>query len=100
MSIEFNDRGKYFTDIISKTAVPAIIQTTQHRIEGSIHIRLDERVKDELDRHEAFLAVTNAKIFGTDGSLLYQSDFMSVSRHQIVWVMPIQDDADTDEKGE
>ena len=58
MTLEFNEKGKYFTDIISKVAIPAIIQTVTHRIEGSVHIRLDGRVKDELDRNEPFLAVT------------------------------------------
>ena len=93
MSIEFNDKGKYFTDIISKVAVPAIIQTMTHRIEGSIHIRLDGRVKDELDRPEPFLAVTDAKVFGADGSVLYNADFMTVARLQIVWVIPGDDTA-------
>jgi len=88
MSLEFNDKGKYFTDIISKVTVPAVIQTTIHRIEGSVHIRMDERVKDELDRNEPFLAVTNAKVFGLDGAVLYETDFMTVSRSQIVWVIP------------
>jgi hypothetical protein len=93
MGLEFNEKGKYFTDIISKVAVPAVIQTTIHRIEGSVHVRLDGRVKDELDRTEPFLAVTNAKVFATDGALLYQTDFMTVSRIQIVWVIPSDDTA-------
>jgi hypothetical protein len=88
MSIEFNDKGKYFTDIVSKAAIPAVIQTVTHRIEGYIHVRVDERVKNELDRSEPFLAVTNAKIFGHDGSLIHETAFMSVSRSQIVWVVP------------
>ena len=88
MSLEFNEKGKYFTDIISKVAVPAVIQTVTHRIEGSVHVRLDGRVKDELDRSEPFLAVTNAKVFGLDGAVLYETDFMIVARSQIVWVIP------------
>jgi hypothetical protein len=68
-----------------------VIQTVLHRIEGSVHVRLDGRVKDELDRDEPFLAVTNAKVFGLDGALIYQADFMSVSRAQIVWVIPSDD---------
>lgn len=95
MSIEFNDRGKYFTDIVSKVAVTAVIQTTTHRIEGSIHIRLEGRVKDELDRDELFLPVTDAKVLAPDGTLLYEADFMSVSRSQIVWVIPSDDSAYT-----
>ena len=98
MSLEFNEKGKYFTDIISKVAVPAIIQTTTHRIEGSVHVRLDGRVKDELDRTEPFLAVTNAKIFNVDGSVLYEKDFMTISRLQIIWVIPSDDTAYSGDK--
>ncbi len=98
MSIEFNEKGKYFTDIISKVAVPAMIQTVTHRIEGSIHIRLDGRVKDELDRSEPFIAVTNAKVLSPDGTVLYQADFLTVSRSQIVWVIPSDDSAYSGDK--
>ena len=91
MTLEFNERGKYFTDIISKMAVTAIIQTTTHRIEGAIHVRMNERVKDELDRTETFLAVTNAKVFGADGSIIHQSEFMSVARSQIIWIIPVDE---------
>ena len=90
MSIDFNDKGKYFTDIVSKAAIPAVIQTSTHRIEGHIHVRVDERVKNELDRSEPFLAVTDAKIFALDGLLIYETAFMCVSRSQIVWVVPTE----------
>lgn len=93
MSLEFNEKGKYFTDIISKVAVPAIIQTTLHRIEGCIHVRLDGRVKDELDQNQAFLAVTSAKVYDLNGTLLYEAEFMTVARAQIVWVIPSEDTA-------
>ena len=93
MTVEFNDRGKYFTDIISKVAVSAVIQTTTHRIEGFIHVRLDGRVKDELDRPELFLAVTDAKVFSTDGAVLYEAHFMTIARAQIVWIIPSDDTA-------
>lgn len=88
MSIEYNDKGKYFTDVISKASIPAVIQTVTHRIEGFIHVRSGERVKSELDRSELFLAVTDAKVFAADGSIFYEASFMSVSRSQIVWVIP------------
>jgi hypothetical protein len=91
MSIEFNDKGKYFTDIVSKSAVLAVIQTVTHRIEGSIHVRINERIKGELDRDELFLAVTDAKIFAPDGSVLFQAPFLSVARSQIVWVIPSEE---------
>jgi hypothetical protein len=95
MSVEFNEKGKYFTDIISKVAIPTIIQTVMYRIEGSVHVRLGGRIKDELDLDEPFLAVTNAKVFGLDGAVLYGTDFMTVSRSQIVWVIPSEDIGNT-----
>ncbi|MCX6068193.1 MAG: hypothetical protein NT121_20995 [Chloroflexi bacterium] len=98
MSLEFNDKGKYFTDIISKVSVPSVIQTVTHRIEGAIHVRLDGRVKDELDRAEPFLAVTNARVFGQDGTVLYETDFMTVARLQIVWVIPSDSTANGGDK--
>jgi hypothetical protein len=96
MSTDYDDKGKFFTDVISKVAVPATIQTITHRIEGFIHVRVDERVKSELDRSEAFLAVTNAKVLAADGSVLYEAAFMSVARSQIVWVIP----TDTNQGGD
>ncbi len=92
MNLEFNEKGKYYTDVISKATVPAIIQTATHRIEGFVHVRLNERLKDELDRGEAFLAVTDAKVFSNAGLLVYQADFLSVSRAQIIWVIPAGDE--------
>ena len=97
MSLEFNEKGKYFTDIISKSAVAVIIQTTIHRIEGFVHVRLGGRLKDELDLNENFLAVTDVRVLNSDGSLMLKTDFLSVSRAQIVWIFPIDDPADSGE---
>lgn len=90
MTIEFDEKGKFYTEIVTKITVPANIQTTTHRISGLVHIRPDQRFKDELDRDEPFLAVTSASVFGPQGELLFQADFMSVRRSQIVWVIPDQ----------
>ena len=88
MSIEFTDKGKYFTDIISKVAVSVIIQTVTNRIEGFVHVRMNERIKNELDRTEPFLAITEAKVFAADDSVLFEAPFLSIARCQIVWVIP------------
>jgi len=96
MTINYDEKGKYYTDIISKVAVTARIQTTSHFIEGNIHIRNDFRLKDELDRDEPFLAVTNARIYNANHDLLYRTQFIAVRRDQVVWITT-QDDI---EKGE
>ncbi len=92
MTIEYDDKGKYFTEIVSKIAIPTLVQTTQHLIRGNVHVRRDERLKDELDRDELFLAMTNASILGTEGQVLHQVRFLAVRRAQIVWVMPLEDE--------
>ena len=92
MTFEYDDKGKFFTDVISKNPVSALVQTTTHLIEGTIHVRKDERVKDELGRTENFLALTDARIIDTDGNTLYENNFIAVHRGQIVWVLPKEDD--------
>ncbi len=92
MTIEYDDKGKYFTEVVSKIAIPTLVQTTQHLIRGNVHVRRDERLKDELDRDELFLAMTNASILGTDGQVIHQVRFLAVRRAQIVWVMPLEDE--------
>jgi hypothetical protein len=98
MSIEFDPKGKFFTDIITKEAVSALVQTTTHLLRGYIHVRQDARLKDELDLDEPFLAVTDAKILSADGqTILYQTGFLAVQRKQIVWVTS---DSDMPKKSE
>lgn len=91
MSVEFNEKGKFFTDVISKFAMSVVIQTSTHRIEGDIHVRAEGRLIDELDSEEKFLAVTNAVILSQDGTCLYKTGFISISRSQIVWIIPTEE---------
>ena len=88
MATEYDDKGKYFTDIISKTAITATVQTVVQKIEGSIHVRVNERITDELDRDEPFLPMTSAKVFDQAGQMQYECDFISIRRSQIVWIIP------------
>ena len=85
---EYDENGKIFTDIISKISTYVTLQTTTHMIRGRMHVRRDQRVKDELDRSEKFLALTDVQVLGADGQALFQSPFLAVDRDHIVWVMP------------
>jgi len=97
MTIDFDDKGKIFTEVVPKIAIPAIVQTTEHLIRGNVHVRRDERLKDELDRDELFLAITDASVIGTDGQVLHHARFLAVRRAQIVWVMPAQGEEEVGE---
>ena len=88
MTFEYDDKGKFFTDVISKVPISAFVQTTTHLIKGTIHVRKGERVKDELGRTENFLALTDASVLDQDGIVLYENEFVAVHRGQIVWVLP------------
>jgi hypothetical protein len=92
MTIEYDEKGKFYTDVVPKIAVPAAVQTTSHLVRGKVHVRQGERLKDELDRDELFLAVTDAIIFGTEGQVVFQTPFLEVKRSQIVWVLPDQEE--------
>jgi hypothetical protein len=86
MAINYDDKGKKFTNVVSKETVEARIQTTTHFIEGEIHVRRDCRLKDELDTDELFLAVTNVRVFSANQEILFRTKFLAVRRDQIIWV--------------
>ena len=90
MTIEYDEKGKKFTDIVTKKPVYATVQTTKQMLRGNIHVHQDQRIKDELDIDDKFIAITDVSILGADGQVLFQTPFLAVNRAQIVWVLPEQ----------
>jgi hypothetical protein len=88
MTIEYDEKGKRFTDIVTKRTVYATIQTTSHLMRGHVHVRRDQRIKDELDLDENFLAITDVVVLAADGQELFQAPFLAINRSHIVWVLP------------
>lgn len=93
MTIEYDEKGKRFTDIITKRPVYATVQTTTHLMRGHIHVRQDQRIKDELDLDEKFLAATDVDVLAPDGHILFQAPFLAINRAHIIWVFPEQNKA-------
>jgi hypothetical protein len=85
---EFDDKGKIFTNVISKKPVPAMVQTLTHRIHGEVYVRPSERLKDELNRSEKFIAITKAVVYDLEGKEMYRSEFLTLNREQIIWLIP------------
>ena len=92
MTIEYDEKGKYYTNIIQKLPVPAIVQTTYALIRGLAHVRQNERLKDELENNEKFLAMTEVTVTDAAGKITFSGPFLAVQKQQIVWIMPVQDD--------
>jgi len=90
MSTQYDEKGKFFTEIIPKEAIPVTIQTITHCIHGILHKRQRIRLIDELNRYDQdkFLAITNVTVFNDEGNTVYQTEFMVVKIDQIVWLIP------------
>ncbi len=88
MSFRIDAKGKVFTDIIRKDEVPVWIQTLTGLIRGNIYVRPEQRVKDELNGSEQFIAVTKAEVYAPNGEVRHRSHFISVNKAHVVWVLP------------
>lgn len=95
MSIRFDEKGKFFTDVISKDTIPVVIQTIKQRIHGNLHIRPDQRLKDEINIVDQFIAITDGKIYSDEEDLLFKCDFLTINRDHIVWILPQAEIVDT-----
>jgi hypothetical protein len=91
-------KGKFFTAVVHKRAVAAKIQTPTHLIEGNLHVHPDDRVSDELNREEPFLAVTDARLLGSDGREVDRTLFISINKKHIIWLAPADSSADEEPK--
>jgi hypothetical protein len=88
MVTQFDDKGKIFTQVISKKPVTVIIQTDKQTIRGTIHVRPTERVIDELNHTQPFMAVTDASVLDENGAVIYSCNFLTLNTDHIVWIIP------------
>ena len=95
MTIRYDDKGKFFTDVVSKEPVPVEIQTLVNRIEGNIYARPSDRLLDVLNKGESFIAMTDVVVKSLQGKVLSHADFLLVNTEHIVWVrqQAIDDDS-------
>lgn len=91
MFASFEEKGKIFTHTIKKLPVKVIIQTAQHTIHGNLFIRPEQRIKDEINGGESYLAVTSAQVFNSEGKAIHKAEFMLINREQISWIIPLDE---------
>ena len=99
MTIEYDEKGKFYTDIVKKLPVSVVIQTVTHLVRGLVHVRDGERLKNELERNEIFLAVTSATVYNAEEKVLFTAPFMAIQRAQIIWIMPVDGESQKDLSG-
>lgn len=88
MVTQYDDKGKIFTQVVSKRPVRVIIQTVREQIHGTIYVRPEERVIDELNTPSTFIAVTDARVNDEAGAQLYACEFLTLNKEQVVWIIP------------
>jgi hypothetical protein len=88
MALELDEKGKFFTDVVRKKAVLSTIQTLTHRMRGYVHVREGERLSDEINNAEHFIAVTQAEIYNPEGEVIQSCAFLVINREHIVWLAP------------
>ncbi len=88
MSIHFDEKGKFFTDIVTKEKVLVRIRTTSHHIVGYVHVRPDERLKDAMNKSEMFIAITDAVVYDPTSDAPLHTNFLCLHRDHIVWIAP------------
>jgi len=91
MFSQFEEKRKIFTNVVTKKPIIVLIQTTTSLIRGTVHIRPDDRLKDEINQPETFLAVTDAVIKNLKGEEVHHCEFLAVNRSHVVWLTPESD---------
>ncbi|MBI5651915.1 MAG: hypothetical protein HZC40_15985 [Chloroflexi bacterium] len=97
MKIQVDDKGKYFTDRVEKASLPVIANIGGARVRGVVHLALDNRLKDEMNNGERFIAITAAQVWNENQDrLLFESDLLVVNKAQIIWIFPAPDESRKD----
>ena len=97
MDYRLDQKGKYYTTRVSKRTARVQIWAQGMLISGVMYLLLDNRVKDELNNGERFIAITDAEIceLGSN-TLLAQGETLILNKDQIVWVIPCETDDESD----
>ncbi|HEY1957984.1 MAG TPA: hypothetical protein VGH28_20325 [Polyangiaceae bacterium] len=75
-------------DAVSKNMQAVYVQTETGLLHGYIHLHPGKRVTDEMNHGEGFFALTQATVYGADGTAIDQAPFMAVNKANVVWVRP------------
>ena len=92
MDYRLDEKGKYYTTRVNKRA--AQVQVVAHGllISGTMYLMLDNRVKDELNNGERFIAITEAQVReASTNAILLQGETLILNKDQVVCLIPHED---------
>ncbi len=89
MDFRIDPKGKVFTTHVTKRSLAVILSLGNSIIHGKVYLMADNRLKDELNNGEQFIAVTDAQVYqlGSD-SPAYESSALIINKEQIDWIFP------------
>lgn len=89
MDFRVDQKGKYYTTRVSKETVAVTARLQDTIVQGTMYLTPDNRLKDEMNSAETFIAVTQAQVFALTGERpLYTTELLIVNKSQIVWIFP------------
>ena len=87
MDYRVDEKGKSYTARVTKRTVQVVCATATHIVRGTMWVMPDNRLKDDLNGNEHFIAVTGAEILDASGTTtLYHNDVLMLNKDQIVWI--------------
>jgi hypothetical protein len=87
MMERLDNKGKFYTEVISKNLVKVSLRTGVDLLSGNLHITPGQRLKDELDQQDQFIALTDGDLISENGEVIRSFDFIAVKKEQIIWVI-------------
>lgn len=75
----------------NKDEVRVSISTSVYRIEGEMYVLAGSRLTDALNsKAKDFFAITNVQVYDIDsGELLFEPEYLAVSREAIITIFPL-----------
>jgi hypothetical protein len=91
MEFRVDAKGKYFTTHVSKQSVPVVARVQDSIIQGAVHLAPDNRLKDELNGSESFIAVTDAQVLDANSQrVVYSTPILILNKSRIDWIFPLE----------
>ena len=93
MDTRIDHKGKYFTERINKLRVAVVARTAGEFVHGVACLTPDNRLKDELNGSELYLAILEAEVRdASDQRVLYRTPVVLLNKQQVCWVAPVGDE--------